>query len=188
MRPSRFLAAGRALARRQAEEGGELAPAREGAGVLDGGHDRRGGDRADAGNGHQAPGRVVGLDRRRELLVDRSDRLVERVDLTDERTKRRAHAIGDHDLAVVVEAVGRQALEAVGVCAPCGATTPISARWPAQGVEKRRALAGQQLARPMAHQFGLVVDRAHRHEPLAGRPAASQIAAASTASFLLRRT
>ncbi len=29
---------------------------------------------------------------------------------------------------------------------------------------------GEQLARPMAHQFGLVVDRAHRHEPLAGAP------------------
>ena len=38
---------------------------------------------------------------------------------------------------------------------------------PAQSVERRRALAGEQLARPMAHQFGLVVDRTHRHEPLA---------------------
>ena len=33
----------------------------------------------------------------------------------------------------------------------------------AQSVEKRRALAGEQLARPMAHQLGLVVDRPHRH-------------------------
>ena len=37
----------------------------------------------------------------------------------------------------------------------------------AQSVERRRALAGEQLARPMAHQLGLVVDRTHRHEPLA---------------------
>ncbi len=36
-----------------------------------------------------------------------------------------------------------------------------------QSVEKRRALAGEQLARPVAHQVGLVIDRTHRHEPLA---------------------
>ena len=107
MRPSRVLAAGRVLARRQAEEGGELAPAREGAGVLDRGHDRRGGDRADAGNSHQPLGGLVGLDRRRELLVDRSDGLIERVDLADKRTKCAAHAIGDHDLAILVETVGQ---------------------------------------------------------------------------------
>src|SRR5271155_2208567 len=76
MRPSRVLPW------RQAEEGGELAPAGEGAGVLDRGHDCRGGDRADARNGHQPLGRLVRLDRRRKLAVDRSDRLVERVYLT----------------------------------------------------------------------------------------------------------
>ena len=37
----------------------------------------------------------------------------------------------------------------------------------AQSIERRRALAGEQLARPMAHQLGLVGDRTHRHEPLA---------------------
>ena len=37
----------------------------------------------------------------------------------------------------------------------------------AQSIERRRALAGEQLARPMAHQRGLVVDRTHWHEPLA---------------------
>src|ERR1700720_4423322 len=42
--PEPRFAAGRVLARRQAEEGGELTPAREGAGVLDRGHDRRCGD------------------------------------------------------------------------------------------------------------------------------------------------
>src|SRR6516162_2354427 len=51
--PEPWLAAGRTLAWRQAEEGGELAPAGEVAHVPDRGHDRRGGDRADAGNGHQ---------------------------------------------------------------------------------------------------------------------------------------
>ena len=34
----------------------------------------------------------------------------------------------------------------------------------AQSIERHRALAGEQLARPMAHQLGLVVDRTHRHE------------------------
>ena len=28
----------------------------------------------------------------------------------------------------------------------------------AQSVERRRALASEQLARPMAHQFGLILD------------------------------
>src|SRR5580658_3505037 len=46
--PEPRFAAGRVLARRQAEEGGELAPAGEFACVLDRGHDCRGGDRADA--------------------------------------------------------------------------------------------------------------------------------------------
>ena len=36
-----------------------------------------------------------------------------------------------------------------------------------QRIERRCALAREQLARPMAHQRGLVVDRTHRHEPLA---------------------
>src|SRR5271166_2664647 len=40
----------------------------------------------------------------------------------------------------------------------------------AQRIERRRALAGEQFARPMAHQLGLVVDRTNRHEPLARPP------------------
>src|SRR5271168_2680715 len=60
-----------------------------------------------------------------------SDRLVERVDLADERTKRHADAIGDDDLAIRVEAVASHALQPIGMAhAPCGATRPISARWP----------------------------------------------------------
>jgi hypothetical protein len=38
---------------------------------------------------------------------------------------------------------------------------------PTQRVEKRCALAGELLARPMAHQLGLIVDRTHRNEALA---------------------
>src|ERR1700730_8489342 len=113
--PEPRFADGRVLARRQAEERTELRPAREGAGVLDRGHDRRGGDRADAGNGHQPLGRLVRLDRRRKLPVDRSDGLIQRVNLADKRTKCAAHAIGDHDLAILVETVGRHALQAIGM-------------------------------------------------------------------------
>jgi hypothetical protein len=61
------------------------------------------GDRADARYGHQPLGRLVRLDRHRKVAFDRSDRLVERVYLTDKQTKRAAHAIGDHDLAILVE-------------------------------------------------------------------------------------
>src|ERR1700733_14309732 len=86
--PQPRFAAGRVLARCQAEEGSELTPAGEGAGVLDRGRDRRCSDWADAGNGHQPLSRLVRLDRRRKLPVDRSDGLVERVDLADKRTKR----------------------------------------------------------------------------------------------------
>jgi hypothetical protein len=56
--------------------------------------------------------------------VDRGNRLVERVDLADEQTKHDAHTIGDHNLAVLVEAVGGQALQkgdepaATPACAP----------------------------------------------------------------------
>src|ERR1700692_4148698 len=113
--PKPRFAAGRVLARRQAEEGGELAPAGEVAVVLDRGRDRRCGDWADAGNGHQPLGRLVRLDRRRKLPVDRSDGLIERVDLADKRTKRAAHAIGDHDLAILVETVGSHALQSIGM-------------------------------------------------------------------------
>jgi SAM domain (Sterile alpha motif) len=72
-------------------------------------------DLVEAGNGHQPLGRLVRLDRRRKLPVDRSDRLIQRVDLADKRTKRAAHAIGDDDLAILVETVGSHALQAIGV-------------------------------------------------------------------------
>jgi hypothetical protein len=37
------------------------------------------------------------------------------VDLADQRTKRAAHAIGDDDLAILVETVGSHALQAIGM-------------------------------------------------------------------------
>src|ERR1700722_19517950 len=156
--PEPRFAAGRVLARRQAEEGGELTPAGEGAGVLDRGHDRRGGDRADAGNGHQPLGRLVRLDRRRKLPVDRSDCAV---DLADKRTKCAAHAIGDHDLAILVETVGHHALQAIGMAhAPCGAIRPISARWPHKALSAAvRWLASNSRARWRISSARLSIER-----------------------------
>ena len=61
---------------------------------------------------------------------------------------------------------------------------------PRSRVDQRRALAHQQFARAMAHQFRLVLE-AHRtpDEPsVTAACEASQIAAASAASVLLRRT
>ena len=157
--------------------------------VLDRGQDRRGGDRADAGNGHQPPGRLVGLDRRGELLVDRSDRLVERVDLADERRERVAHALGDHDLAVVVDPVDQPGASGRRrVCAPCGATTPISARWPRNALSAAvRWPDRSSRVRWRISSAWLSTERTGTNR-WPGRPAASQIAAASAASFLLRRT
>src|SRR5450432_2265215 len=187
--PEPRFAAGRVLARCQAEEGSELTPAREDVGVLDRGHDRRCGDRADAGNGHQPLGRLVRLDRRRKLLVDRSDCLIQRVDLPDKRTKCAAHAIGDDDLAILVEAVGSHALQAIGMAhAPCGAMRPISARWPRKALSAAvRWPASNSRARWRISSAWLSIERTGTNR-WPGRPAASQIAAASTASFLLRRT
>src|ERR1700723_1821283 len=66
-------------------------------------------------NGHQPLGGLVRFDRRRKLPIDRSDCLIERVDLADKRTKCAAHAIGDHDLAILVETVVSHALPAIGM-------------------------------------------------------------------------
>src|ERR1700722_1546498 len=149
--PEPRFAAGRVLARCQAEEGSELTPAGEGAGVLDRGRDRRGGDWADAGNGHQPLSRLVRLDRRRKLPVDPSGGLIERVDLADKRTKCAAHAIGDHDLAILVETVAGHALQAIGMVRALRRDEADLGQMAAQSIERRRALASEQLARPMAH-------------------------------------
>src|ERR1700722_6666803 len=187
--PEPSLAAGRVLARRQAEERSELTPTCEDPGVLDRGHDRRCGDRADARNGHQSLGGLVRFDRRRKLPVDHSDRLIERVDLADKRTKCAAHAIGDEDLAILVETVGHHALQSIGMAhAPCGATRPISARWPRKAVRSAvRWPASSARVRWRIRWAWLSIERTGTNR-WPGRPAASQIAAASTAAFLLRRT
>ena len=87
--------------------------------------------------------RLVGLDRRCDLLVDRSDRLVERVDLTDERAKRHAYAVGKQDLAVLVEAAGGQALQVVCVLRALRGDDADIGQVTAQRVEKRGALTGE---------------------------------------------
>ena len=109
----------------------------------------------------------------------------------NQRPKRDAHAVGNHNLAVFVEAVDGQPLQIIGMLRALRRDDADLGQMPAQRVERRRPLAGEQLAGPMAHQLGLVLDRPHRHEPLTRSPrclANRQIAAASTASFLLRRT
>ncbi len=78
---------------------------------------------------------------------DRCDRLVERVDLADERTKRDAHAVGEHELAVVVETVGDQALQAIGVLGALGREDADLPHVPAQGVDERSAPGGATRAR-----------------------------------------
>ena len=100
IRPSRGLPPVECLARGQSEKSGELPPAGKRAEVLDRGEKRRGGDRADPGNGHQPPRGLVGLGGGFKLPVDRLDCFVERVDLPDKREEGEAHAVGNHDLAV----------------------------------------------------------------------------------------
>ena len=106
---------------------------------------RRGGDRADAGDGYDRLRGLVGLDRRSKFLVDCSDRLVERIDMTDQRTQRRAHAIRNHDLAVVVKNVGGQALQVISMLRPLRCDDADLGHVPAQGVKQRGALAGEEL-------------------------------------------
>ena len=96
--PEPRLAAGRSLARGQSEKSGELPPAGKLAEVLDRGEKRRGGDRADPGNGHEPPRGLVGLGGGLKLPVDRLDCFVERVDLPDKREEGEAHAVGNHDM------------------------------------------------------------------------------------------
>jgi hypothetical protein len=57
---------------------------------------------------------------------------------------------------------------------------------PAYGVAQHRALTHQQLSGPVQQQGGLLLLRLDRNNRIVGRVTASQIAAASFASFLLR--
>ena len=177
------------LARRQAEKRRELAPAGEGpmsrtVAVI-----------AEAVIGPM-PGIVISRLAVSSPLTCSSicwsiacDLRVDRVDLRAQRPQRLANAVGNHNLAVLVGAGPSAGASGHRRFArPCGAMTPISARWPRNAFNKRRALAEKHLAHAVAHQLGLVLDRAQRHKPLTGPPAASLIAAASTLSFLFRRT
>jgi hypothetical protein len=55
-----------------------------------------------------------------------------------------------------------------------------------QGIHQPRALPNQPLAPTVQQHSRLLLDRLHRHKRIVGRTTASQIAAASAASFLLR--
>ena len=122
------------------------------------------------GNGHQPPRGLVGLGGGFKLPVDRLDCFVERVDLPDKREEGDAHAIGNHDLAVVIDAVVGQPLEGISVLNALRGDDPDFRQMAAQGVQRRRALPDHQLARSMAHQRRLVLDRAHGNEALARTP------------------
>ena len=175
-------------ARGQSEEGGELPPAGKRAEVLDRGEKRRGGDRADPGNGHQPPRGLVGLGGGFKLPVDRLDCFVERIDLSDERSEGEAHAVGNHDLAVLIDAAVGQFLERVSVRNPLRGDDADLRQMAAQGVERRRALPDHELARAMAHQRRLVLHRAHGNEALARTPCRLANRRRVGWSFLLRRT
>ena len=80
-------------------------------------------------------------------------------------TKRYADAVGDQNLAVLVDdrSIG-EALQIIGVLHALRPNDADLGEMAAQTVERRRTLAREQFARPMAHQLGLVVDRAQRDE------------------------
>ena len=118
------------------------------------------------------PGMVISRLAVSSLLppVDRLDGFVERVNLPDERSEGEAHAVGNHDLAVLIDAAVDQLLERIRVRSPLRGDNADLRQMAAQGVERRRALPDQQLADAMAHQRGLVLDRAYRNEALARPP------------------
>ena len=149
------------------KKGGELASARKGCDLPnrrdDGGRDHR----ANARYRHQPASLLVGLDRLDELVVNRRDRLIQRVDLSRQRRERNANVLGNHDLTVFVRAVGQHPLQPIGVLGALGRHHPDLAQMPAQRIEQRRALTDKLLANPMAHRR-LVVDRTQSDEPLTG--------------------
>ena len=110
--PEPRFAAARMLTRGQPEEGGELPSAGKCGEVLDRGEKRHGGDLGDPWNGHQPPRGLVGPGGRFKLPIDRLDRFVERIDLLDERSEGEAYAVGNHDLAVLIDAPSTSALRA----------------------------------------------------------------------------
>src|SRR4029077_16256993 len=129
--PEPRFAAGRVLARRQAEEGSELTPAREGAGVLDCGHER-----ADAVTG-PTPGMVINRLAVSSALTDAASSLsiapiassTASIWPTSERRALRTQSgTTISPFSLKPSAAMRFRPEAGG--APCGAMRWISARWP----------------------------------------------------------
>ena len=144
MRPSRGLPPvdlSRGVSPRKAANSRPLGKRAE---VLDRGEKRRGGDRADPGNGHEPPRGLVGLGGGLKLPVDRLDCFVERVDLPDKREEGEAHAVGNHDLAVLIDAAVGQLLERISVRNPLRGDHADLRQMAAQGVERRRAYAGHR--------------------------------------------
>src|SRR5271166_642687 len=91
-------------------------------------------------------------------------------------------------ISPLIDAAVGQLLERVSVRNPLRGDHADLRQKAAQGVERRRALPDHELASAMAHQRRLVLHRAHGNEELARSPCRLAIAAASAASFLLRRT
>ena len=142
MRPSRVLPPVEFWRGVQAEEGGELTPAGEKpaswivAVIADAVFDR-----ANAVNGHQPLGRLVSLDRRRKLPVDRADRLIQQRRVgrqANEATPRTQSRTTISPFSLKPSAAMR--FRPWACCAPCGAIRPISARWP------RKALSATSCA------------------------------------------
>src|ERR1700734_2765406 len=144
---------------------------------------------ADAVTG-STPGMVINRLAVSSALTDAASSLsIAPMASSDKRTKRAAHAIGDDDLAILVETVGSHALQAIGMLRALRRDEADLGQMAAQSVERRRALAGEQLARPRwrisSAWFSIERTGTNRWP---GRLIASWIAAASTWSFLLRRT
>jgi hypothetical protein len=94
------------LARRQAEESGELPPVGERSDLDPRRGERGGGDRSNAGYCHQPLRPIVGLGDSFKLGVDGGDLLVERFDLIGERRQRHANLVANDDLASIPTAAG----------------------------------------------------------------------------------
>ena len=117
------------------------------------------------------------------VSVEPRNRFVEVAQLHHQRRQRLAHFKRDC-LVAGLDQLGQFA----GMSGPCAAITPTSVKMAAQAVEQLRSLRNQHLARLVTHQRGLVLTERTPTKRIEGRVTASQIAAASAASFFCRRT
>jgi hypothetical protein len=107
-----------------------------------------------------------------------------RLDLRDERPERDAHAVGNHNLAVFVEAIDGQPLEVISMLHPLRRDDADLGQMPRNALSAAvRWPASNSRARWRINSVWFSIDRTRTVGPVA-----SQIAAASTVSFLLRRT